>query len=497
MSFAMNFPLFCVVLSLISSVVSSVLPGKAARRLSLCLFTLVTVLNAFVLAEAVQTGEVVTYIMGHYTRPWGNEIRIGILEPLFAMAFSFVLLLCVVGGARQLRGDLQPEKANLYYVLTDLIQAALLVLVYTNDIFTGYVFIEICTIASCGILMIRQVGRTTLASVRYMIFSLVGSGLFLFGVILLYNVTGHLLMPNIKETVAALWESGQYRVPLTTAICLITVGLGIKSGLFPFHLWMPDTYSYGTPSSSGILSGLVSKGYIFLLIKCIYSVFSTDVFYASGLHNVLYAFGILGIIMGSVSAIRENDIFRMTAYSSAAQIGYIYMGIGLSPVYGVAAALFHVLTHAVTKPALFLAAAQLTDMVAGRSKKFRDLQGAAHVHRSAGASFAVGCLSMIGVPLTMGFISKYLFAVAGFHANVKLIPTLVVLAVSTILNTFYFGRTLIRLYSEPEKELRPPVRFHENRSYTVAAVLFMAANVVLGVWTQPLVSLLERGLQIF
>lgn len=496
MSFALNFPLFCVVLSLMSAVVSSVLPGKAARRLSLILFTAVAVMNGLVLVCTWQTGETVSYIMGHYPAPWGNEIRIGILEPFFSMTFSFVLFFSVVGGRRQLRGDLQPEKVNLYYVLVDLIQAALLVLVYTNDLFTGYVFIEICTLASCGLLMIRQVGRTTLASVRYMIFSLVGSGLFLFGVILIYDITGHLLMPNIKEAMAALWASGEYRIPLTSAIGLTTVGLAIKSGLFPFHFWMPDTYAFGTPTSSGILSGLVSKGYIFLLIKIIFCVFGTEVFYASGIQNLLYVFGISGIIVGSLCAIRENNIFRMTAYSSAAQIGYIYMGIGVSSTLGVVAALFHILTHAVTKPMLLLSAAQLTDMV-GKKSRFRDMQGAAHVHRAAGVAFAVGAFSMIGVPLTMGFMSKYLFAVSGFHAEIKLLPTLLVLAVSTILNTFYFGRTLIRLYNKPLTRMRETVRLRENPAYTVSAMMFILANIGLGVCSDPVVALLNRGLQLF
>ena len=493
MNFVLNFPLFAIVMCLISSVVSSILPGRAARRLAMTLYVVIAAMNACVLAYTAAAGEAFSYMMGHYPQPWGNELKIGILEPLFSMAFSVILVLTVAGGRRQLDTDLEPGKSNLYYVLTDLIQAALLVLVYTNDLFTGYVFIEICTIASCGILMICHVGRTTLASVRYMLFSLVGSGLFLFGVILIYNVTGHLLMPGIEQTVAELWAAGEYRIPLTTAICLITVGLSIKSGLFPFHFWMPDTYAFGTPSSSGILSGLVSKGYIFLLIKTIYAVFGTEVFYASGVQNLLYVFGACGIIFGSLAAIRENNIFRMTAFSSAAQIGYIYLGLGLSPVYGVTAALFHVLTHAVTKPMLLLSAAQLTDMIGGKVK-FRDLQGTGHVHRTAGIAFAVGAMSMIGIPFTIGFMSKYLFAAAALQEGGKMMVTLLVLAASTILNTFYFGRTLIRLYSKPLTALRGPVKFHENRSYAVSAVLMILFNVGVGICAQPMLSLLSRGL---
>lgn len=495
MSFCVNFPLFSIILSLLCSVITSMLHGKAARRLTLFLTSAVACMAAATLIYVNQTGEAVTYIMGHFTHPWGNEIRMGLLEPLFTVVFSTVLLLCVVGGRKQLREDLQPEKMNLYYVMADLIQAALLVLVYTNDIFTGYVFIEICTLSSCGLLMIRQIGRTTLASVRYMIFSLIGSGLFLLGVILLYNITGELLMPDLKRTIAAVWADGTYKIPLLSAISLITIGLGIKSGLFPFHFWMPDTYGYSTASSAAILSGLVSKGYIFFLIKIIFCVFGKDVFYASGVQNILYIFGALGILVGSISAMRENDIFRMTAYSSAAQIGYIYMGIGISPTLGIVAALFHILTHAVTKPALFLSAAQLSD-AAGGSKRFKDLQGTAHANPMAGLAFSAGAFSMIGIPLTMGFISKYLFALSAFHSNIKLIPTLIILAVSTVLNTFYFARTVIRLYNAPERGPMPRTTAGMQRSYTLAAIVLMAGNLALGISAQPLVNLLQRGLQL-
>ena len=192
-----------------------------------------------------------------------------------ASAFNIVLMLSITGGYHEIDRDIDDSKMNLYFVMMSLINASLSALVYTNDIFTGYVFIEICTIASTGILMIREIGRTTLAAVRYMIFSLLGSGLFLIGVILLYDITGHLLMVNIGEAVAQLWANGGYHTPLLVVIALICAGLAIKSGLYPFHFWMPDTYGCATPASAGVLSGIISKGYIFLLIKIICRCFGT------------------------------------------------------------------------------------------------------------------------------------------------------------------------------------------------------------------------------
>ena len=286
---------------------------------------------------------------------------------------------------------------------------------------------------------------------------------------------------------------GKSHTPLITGMCLITLGLCIKSGLFPFHFWMPDTYGYATPCSSGILSGLVSKGYIFLLIKMICCVFGTEIFYASGIQNVLYALGVAGMIVGSVSALRENSISRMVAFSSAAQIGYIFMGIGLSPELGVLAALFHILTHALTKPALFLASSRLV-AVSGGSQKFRALQGAAHRNPTAGAAFAIGSLSMIGIPLTMGFIAKYLFAFAAFRENTRLVPTLLALAVSTVLNTFYFARTLIRIYNTRDQVPYQTVRLRRQPRYAFAAVLLAAENIVCGVFATPIIELLRKGI---
>ena len=495
MSFAANLPLFCIVASLVCSVVCSVLSRKAARILSMTLSAAVAVSSVLVLGLVLQTGEPITYIMGHFPHPWGNEIRFGILEPFFSFVFASVMLLCMLGGKIHLRLDLDEQKGHFYFVYTCLIQASLLVLAYTNDIFTGYVFIEICTLASCGLLMIRQIGRTTLASVRYMIFSLIGSGLFLLGVIFLYAITGHLLLPSLHDAVAVLAQTDASRIPLSSSICLITVGLAIKSGLFPFHYWMPDTYGYATPCSSGILSGIVSKGYIFFLLKVIFTGFGPEVFYSSGVQNVLFVFGICGMIFGSVGAIRENNIFRMLANSSAAQIGYVYLGIGISPEAGIVAALFHILTHAVTKPVLFLSAARLSD-AAGGSKRFKDLQGSGYAFPLAGTAFSLGALSMIGIPMTMGFMSKFLLAMAAMQMEKKLVITLLALAVSTILNTFYFARTIIRLYT-PGTPLSSGKVTKAQSPFATAAVCFSVLNLAAGIFASPLIGLLRQGLEFF
>lgn len=498
MDFLRNFPLFTIVLSLLCSVISSILNAKWAKRLYAVMGLVITFMTACVFFYAHQLDAPFVYQMGHFPAPWGNEISVGPLESAIATAFCIILYFSVFGGYQKLEEDIRESKRNLYFVLVNLVQVSLLALLYTNDVFTAYVFIEISTLASCGLLMIRQIGRTTAAATRYMIFSLLGSGLFLIGIIMLYNITGHLLIPNIKENVALIAFNGQYTVPLTVTIALITLGLAIKSGCFPFHFWMPDTYGYATPSSSAILSGLISKGYILVLIKFIYRVIGLDIFMGTGISNILFLFGILGMILGSMSAIKENNINRMIAFSSAAQIGYIYMGIGLGTVDGTMAAIFHILTHALTKPLLFLAASRL-EAVSGNSKRFSDLSGAGHRNRLAGFAFTVGALSMIGIPGLMGFISKLLFATSSMLVPSKLVLTMAALAISTLLNTLYFFRTIIRIYTpapdSPYAQQRATLR--GQKLFVISATGFIVINLFFGLQSQPVVDVLSRGLSLF
>ena len=503
MELVQNIPFFSIMLSLFSGSVSSVLPGKAARRLNAAMLTVVTGMSAWLLLYLVESGiGSYTYMMGHFPAPWGNELRIGVLEAGMALFFCVIMLLSLLGGRKKLHGEVEPTKHNIYYILCNLLLTSLLALVYTNDLFTAYVFVEINTIAACGLIMIRQNGRCIEAAVRYMIMSLLGSGLLLLGICMLYDLTGHLLMENIQQQIAAIMEAGTYRVPLLITIGIITVGLAIKSALFPFHSWVPDAYGYSTVSSGAILSSLVSKGYIFLLFKIIYRVLGFNAFAGSHILGLLFLFGLCGMIFGSISAIWEKDIRRMIAFSSVAQIGYIYMGLGLGTEAGVIAGIFHMLAHGATKSLLFISAIGLTD-VSGGSRSFFEITGSGYRNKAAGVGFLVASLSMVGIPMFSGFVSKLLFAEAAVLVpNWKLFPTLIVLAISTVLNAIYFLKTVVRIYTPADKEaLREKgyfsLRFPEQKLYCVTIFLFILVNLILGMASQPIIELITEGLHHF
>lgn len=498
--FVQNFPLFSIILCLICSSTSSLLKGKAAKWVNTVLIAIVGALSLTVMIYCMANGPF-TYMMGHVPAPWGNEVRGGVLEGGMAFFFCIIMMLSMTGGRKKLLEEVEDTKQNLYYILVNLMLCSLIALVYTNDLFTAYVFVEINTISACGLIMIRQNGRTIEAAVRYMIMSLLGSGLFLVGTCMLYDLTGHLLMSNIKESVQMLAASGQYREPLLITIAFIMMGLAIKSALFPFHAWLPDAYGYSTISSAAILSSLVSKGYIFLLIKIVYRVIGFEVVKDSLLLNVVFVFAALGIVFGSINAMKEDDIRRMVSYSSVAQIGYIYLGISLGTREGMIAAIFQILAHAATKSLLFIAAIGLTD-ASNTSRKFTDLTGSAFRNKIAGLGFAAGSLSMVGIPLFSGFISKLLFMQAAVNNNGKMLPTMIVLAISTILNAIYFMKTVVRIYS-PERNLYEgregfkKIKTRNQFEYTFTIILFIALNVILGLCSEPILNLIGMGLDIF
>ncbi len=530
MEFIKNFPFFSIMTAMFSAVICSVLKGRAARYVSFFAVGIVCALSSATLVYTCVTGESFVYWMGHFPAPWGNEIRAGQTESLTATVFSLVILLIIVGGERYTKRGIERSKQNYFYILTGLLTGALLALVYTNDLFTAYVFIEINTIAACGFIMIRRTGKSVASAIQYMTMSLLGSGLVLIGITLLYTITGHLLMENIHESLTELAKTGEYRVPVLVVIGLITVGLAIKSGLYPFHMWIPDAYSHSIPTSSAILSGLASKGYIFLLIKIYYRVIGVDSILGSHVLTIVFICGLIAMLMGSFHAINQTDIRRMCAFCSVSHIGYILMCIGLGTGAAMSAALLHMYMHAMTKPMLFLAMAGIAAVspkheptkkqieeensdplsvsaTSGEdvstatiieldnfdSYKYKDIKGAGKRNPFAAFAFLIGSFSMVGIPLFAGFSSKLYIGMAAVSTGSvkKFWAVMLMLAVSTILMVVYFFKVIIRLYEQSNYTL---VEKKNRTEYVVSLTLFMAANVFVGLFSGLIIQVLEAGI---
>ncbi len=497
MTWWQNLPLFLILCPLMCAAVCSALKGNAARAAMTVLAALECVCMSVLLYYTSTGNECYVYAMGDIGAPFGNELRIGPLESIVGLAFSLILLTSVLGGWRRLSEDVAPNRMNLYGSMICLLTAAMAAMVFTNDLFTAYVFIEISTIAACALICASNQGKTLFSAARYMIMNLMGSGLFLLGLSMLYCLTGQLLFPQLGEGVRKLLAGNQYPVPLYMSFLLMTLGLAVKSALYPFHTWLPDAYGNATATSSALLSSLISKLYIFLLVKIFIRAAGWEVF-ARRIEDVLLLYAAAGVILGSVHAIRQRRVTRMVAYSSVAQIGCVFLGISLGTEAGIAAAIYHILAHSAAKSMLFLASGMLRE-TSGNEDAFPALRGAALRAPLAGLAFTVGACSLVGIPGLGGFASKLYLASAGVAlGGWRMIVTLGVLAASTLLNVAYMLRAVLTLYSKKDEaeETDQSLAFRDS-FFAAAMTALIAFNLLLGLLGDPILKLIEQGLRLF
>lgn len=490
-----NAPFFSIFIPLVAGILTVLVKkGSTARKISYFAVCTAGFLSLAVIFGTLPGNISFTYMVGHHPAPWGNELRAGVFEGILAFLFSAVMLLSLTGAKEEIEEDILPYKVKFYYLLMNLLFASLLALIYTNDIFTGYVFIEINTVAACAIVMAKEKGDTLLATIHYLFMSLLGSGLFLFGICILYGITGHLLMPNLLESVGAIYSSGNYAYPLLLSALFMTIGLSIKSALFPFSAWLPGAHGSATSGSSAVLSGLVLKGYIVLLIKIFYRVYGINVVNSLGITNIILVLGILGMIIGSVFALRQTDIKYMIAYSTVAQIGYIFMGLGLGTPAGLIAAVYHIFTHAICKSCLFLAAGNIIHRTGNRD--LRKMGGIGFELPVTMTIFSIGALSMIGIPMFMGFNSKWNFAMA--ILEVQNVPAIIALTLSTLLNAIYYLPIIIRAFFGTEASIKYEAKLpsKEGSIKSLIPLLILAGLVIgFGVYSKGLLGLISLGLE--
>ena len=493
MPFVWNLPYLCIFLTMVSAILLAVLPGaKRAYRISVAVSAVCFLASLVFLFWIAAADAAYPFPMGKFPAPFGNEIKLGPLQGLLTAVFSLVMCLALLGGKEDLFHDVDGKKMGLACVMFNMVLASLFVLTYTNDMFTAYVFLEISTIAACALVMIRDTGATLVATVRYLFMSLLGSGLFLVSVILLYAVTGHLLMPQLHESIGKLMAAGESRRVLALCLAMMTAGLGVKAAMFPFHRWLPDAHGSATTTASAVLSGLVLKGYAVLLVLMYCRVFTLETVRSFHITDAVFVLGFCGMILGSVRAIGETHVKRMLAWSSVAQIGYVFLGIGLGTPEGVAAAIFQILAHAFAKPLLFVSAGRLS-AVTGHEKQLGALRGSAWRDKLAGLGFGFGALSMVGIPLFGGFAAKFGLAASSVKWDEKILPALLVLAISSVLNALYYLPALIAVWSgKPD----PGARAEKDPCAHFAILLLMAGVLFLGVCFSPVMDLIVRGLEL-
>ena len=439
-----------------------------------------------VLADVIRNGDI-QYRLGGWAPPIGIEVLIDPLSAFVAVTITAVALVVLIPSRQLMADELPNGGGGPFASVVLLLMAGLTGIVITGDLFNLFVFLEISSLAAYALVAIGG-GKATVSGFRYLILGTVGGSFYLLGVGFIYFMTGTLNMADAARFLPEVQDT----TTVVAAVVLITLGLGLKMALFPLHQWLPDAYTYAPSPVTALIAPIMTKVYAYSLIRMYLSVFPpgyiTDIVPIS---TVLVVLGMIGILFGSVMAFAQQDIRRMLAYSSISQLAFIALGIGLANSLALIGAVLHILNHAVMKACLFLAVGSIRSQAGVVS--VAQIGGLGRRMPLTMGAFTVGALSMIGVPPSSGFFSKWYLVQGGIDAS-NWVAVAVILA-SSLLTAIYFFRVLERVYfAAPDRAETGDVK--EAPPVVVIPIwLFAVAMVGLGIVNAFIVTtILERAI---
>ena len=434
---------------------------------------------AFDIARGAHFG----YDMGGWQAPYGIELSVG--------AFSALLLLIVTGAAAfsllaarpSVDRQIQQERQPLFYAAWLLVLSGLAGIVVSADAFNIFVFMEISSLASYVLIAGGPDRRALPAVFKYLIMGTIGATFYLIGIGLVYMMTGTLNLADMEARIADVTDTN----PILVAAGFITIGLALKAAVFPLHVWLPNAYTHAPHMVTVFLAACATKVAIYVLIRFDFFVFQAN-FPGHELQFSLFLMplAVLGILVASAVAIFEGHLKRLLATSSVAQIGYIILGASFVTQAGLTASAAHLFNHALAKGGLFLAVACLACNY--RDLRLDQLAGAAKTMPFTAAAMVVCGFSLIGVPGTAGFISKWLLISAALQQGAGAWLLVVVILVSSLMALAYVWRVVETLYFKPavvaaDSPGEAPV------SLLLVTGLVALANIVFGLFPQFPLSL--------
>lgn len=416
-----------------------------------------------------------SYELGGWAAPWGIEYRIDLLNGWLLFIVSLSSTVSLVAAQTSISNEIPGEKQLFFYVAWLLCLAGLLGILATGDAFNVFVFLEVSSLSTYTLISLGKQREALWSAFRYLIMGTIGATFILIGIGFMYMMTGTLNMADLSERLPA--ASSSYTV--FAAYAFVVVGIGLKLAMFPLHFWLPNAYTFAPSIVTAFLAASSTKVAIYLLIRFTYSVFDSDLRSAGlPLPEILIALGMIAVFAGSTVAIYQSNIKRAIAYSSVGQIGYMIVGLGIGGLLGLQATLLHLFNHALMKAALFLSLAAMAFRLG--STQLKDLYGLGQRMPITAFSFVVGGLSLIGVPLTVGFISKWYLVSAAVADGRWPLALLVVLG--SLLAIAYIWRVVEAMYFKPSEEGSP--KGEAPLMMLLPLWLLIAANLYFGIDTR-------------
>lgn len=439
-----HLPALAVVVSLVTAPLVFLLRDRglawaATTAASACSFAI-----AVRLARQASSDGAVSYALGGWPAPYGIELIVDAFSALLLVIVSGASTLALLVARRGLEQEVPAERQYLLYAAWLLALAGLSGIVVSGDAFNIFVFLEISSLATY-ILIAGGPRRQALSAVfKYLIIGTIGATFYLIGVGLIYMMTGTL---NLADMESRLREVSDLR-PVLAAAGFITVGLALKAAVFPLHTWLPNAYTYAPNAVTVFIAACATKVSLYVLLRFDFAVFQGNL---PG-HVVQFAgfvvpLGILAVVVASVVATVENNVKRLLAYSSVAQVGYILIGAGLASATGLTAAIVHMFNHALAKGALFIAVACLAMRVGAVT--LDGLAGAGRRQPLTMAAFVVAAFSLIGIPGTAGFVGKWFLVSAALELGPYGVLLILPVLFGSVLAVVYVWRVIEAAYFRP------------------------------------------------
>jgi multicomponent Na+:H+ antiporter subunit D len=430
----------------------------AAGRFALAVVALTTALAAGLVWHLNQAGPF-DAALGGWPAPYGITLRFDRFSA-WTLPLAGLFAAIVPFAWRYLEGTLPPERWGVFYALLLLNLGGLVGFSVTGDLFNLFVTMEVVSLSSYALVAVAGRGVAAWAALKYLLLGAVSSLLVLFGVALLFVLTGSLDMVDVGSRLAAVGASPAALLALAS----LAVAFLLKAALFPLHVWLPDAHAIAPSPVSAVLSGLVVKVGIVGLLR-VYQLAAGSGAALDGFGEVLMLLGAVAIVMGAFLAIFQDDIKLMLAYSTISNVGYIVLGIGLGSPFALIGGAVHVFNHALIKVALFLAAGSIIHQTGSRT--LSDLRGVARTMPQTCAAMAIGAVSIVGLPPTAGFVCKWYIALGAFEAGrggygfaLVFGALFIFVYYVRMLNAFYFQKPIrpaVVAAREPGWSMRGPV----------------------------------------
>ncbi len=488
MNLAAQLPVLPIIIPLIAAPLTILLPPRRLKGLLPYVFATLVSWIVFAasaaLLHSVATAGPISYHMGDWAPPIGIEYRIDLANALVLTLVSGVAALAFPFSYASIRAEIDDRQLSMFYAMALIAMVGLLGVVITGDAFNVFVFVEISSLSTYALVALGAARdrRALTASFNYLVMGTIGATFFVIGLGLLYQATGTLNMADLKIQLA-----GESNRMVEAGFAFILVGMGLKAAMFPMHLWMPNAYAHAPSAVAVFLAATSTKVAVYVVIRFIYTVIGADFDFAGAAFNWLIApLAVAGMMFASIVAIFQDDLKRMLAYSSVGQIGYMLLGVSFGTEQGLSASLVHLFNHGLMKGALFMAAACVvlrlgTQTCAGYA-------GLARRMPLTAAAFIIAALSLVGVPGTVGFISKWQLLAASFDSGRPWAAFLVVGA--SLLAVIYMGRVIELMTMREGAGGRTK---EAPATMLIPLYILVAANVYFGLNTEMTVDLAERA----